>query len=187
MAVLRSPNFPLGASGSPGSRARISLKNPIGFTLIELIIVITVIGIMAAVSIPMFVSFIKVSEARGAAQELVTILNQARQLAIAQNQSYRVDVDAAGPRLRFCPSTTTCIDTNAWKGPGTDGNGWLKLANNVRIACTTAANLSFSSLGAATPGVTLKVQDSQATSSRYVTVSASGRIQAASTGSGTCP
>lgn len=189
MAVFRSPNSPPGATPSPGSCALISIKKTRGFTLIELILVIGIISIMAVLAIPMLGSFIQVSQTRGAAQELVTILNHARQLAITKNSSHSVEVqvynaiaavDPPQNRLRFCSGTTVpCPASAVWIGAGTDGNGWIKLVNDARIVCitTVSANLVFSSLGAATTAGTLKVQNSQQTSSGYVKVSVSGRIR----------
>ncbi len=187
MLVLRSPNLRQGASSSGAPHARTLLKNSMGFSLMELIIVITVIGIMAAVSIPMMLSFIQASQTRGAAQELTTLLNHARQLAITNNSSYSVEVQANPQnRMRFCAGTTTpCTDANAWKGPGTDGSGWRSLANDVRITAASATALTFSSLGAATTAGTVRVQNSGGTSCLDAVVSPSGRIR--SQAAAACP
>lgn len=183
MLAFRSPNFPQGASFSAAPHARTLLKNSRGFSLMELMIVIAVIGILAAVSIPMMLSVIQASQTRGAAQELVTIVNQARQLAVTQNTSYRVDVDTLGNRLRFCSGTAACTDATAWKGAGTDSNGYLKLANEAKLVC--GSSLVFNYLGSATTAGTLRVQNSQGTSGLYVIVSASGRVRSDSMGA--CP
>lgn len=187
MLVFRFPNFPQGASSSAAPCARTLLKNSMGFSLMEVLIVITVIGIMAAVSIPMMLSFIQASQTRGAAQELTTLLNHARQLAITNNSSYSVEVQANPQnRMRFCAGTTTpCTDANAWKGPGTDGSGWRSLANDARITPWSATALTFNSLGAATTPGTIRVQNLRGTSCLEVAVSASGRIRSQTAGG--CP
>lgn len=169
------------ARARPGA---ISAKNSRGFTLIELMLVVAVIAILSVAVIPFFINFLQAERARGAARQVAALLNQARQLAITRNSTYRVDVDTAGNQLRFCPGTSACTNATAWKGPGTDTNGYLRLAADASIACSSA-NPVFNSLGAATTPATLRVQDTQAAAQLYVTVSASGRIKSESTG--TCP
>ncbi len=184
MLAFRFPNFPQGASFSAAPCARTLLKNSRGFSLMELLIVITVLGIMAAVSIPTFMSFIQASQTRGAAQELVTILNQARQLAITRNRSIQINFPAApssaapATTLRFVWTTAVAGDPPCvcWLGPRTDGNGYITLANEAGIV-SASANPAFNSLGAATtPGI-IRVQNLRGTSCLEVAVSASGRIR----------
>lgn len=165
------------ARARPGAT---SPKDSQGFTLIEVLIVVAVIGILSVTVIPFFINFLQAERARGAARQVAALLNQARQLAISRNTSYRVEVDTANNRLRFVRTS----DNAAWTGPGTDSNGYVKLAGDASIACSNT-NPVFNSLGAATPAATLRVQDTQAAAQLYVTVSASGRIKSESTG--TCP
>lgn len=156
-----------------------------GFTFIELVVAIAIIGIVALFTAPMFVSFIQSQRTQGAARELVAFLNQARQLAITRNTPFSVEVQAAPPdRLRFCSgSATPCPGGTVWNGPGTGANGWMALANNDRIVVAPA--ITFSALGAATAAGTLRVQNGQGTSCLDVVVSPAGRIRIAAAGS--CP
>jgi len=151
--------------------------------VIELCIVVLIIGVLIGTATPFFLSFLDAERTRAAAREVAVLLNQARQLAITKNSSYTVQVDQPNNRLRFCSGTAVCADdTAAWKGAGTDSSGYFKLTNESKIAC--GGSPTFSALGAATTAATLRVQNSNGTSSSYVVVSASGRIQTAS--SGTC-
>lgn len=142
-----------------------------GFSLAELLVVIAVIGIIAVTATPLFLSFLQTQQARGAAQQVATLLNQARQLAIAQNTSYRVEVDVAGNRLRFVRT----VDNTPWTGPGTGSQGYRQLENQTRLTNVTA-NPTFNPLGTAGGG-TITVQNAQGTSTLNVVVSPSGRIR----------
>jgi prepilin-type N-terminal cleavage/methylation domain-containing protein len=156
---------------------RISMTNQRGFGLAELMVVVAVLGIITVVGTPLLLTYLQASQTRGAAQEIVTFLNQARQLAITQNVQHCVEFDVAGNRLRFhqMPGTTTCLSGTVWLGPGTDGSGWMRLQNQAAITSANA-NPSFTPLGAAS-GATITVQNSQGTSSLSVVVSPVGRIR----------
>jgi len=56
-----------------------------GFSLIELLVVVAIVAIMAAISLPAIASYIKNYEIRGAAQGVAGGLQQARQRAISRN------------------------------------------------------------------------------------------------------
>ena len=64
----------------------------------------------------------------------------------------------------------------AWTGAGTDGNGWIVLANNVSITNGPAADVIFSNLGAANPAGTFTVQGPSNAQTLTVTVAGSGRV-----------
>lgn len=142
-----------------------------GFTLVELIAALAVIGIISMVATPLFMTFLRASETRGASREVAALLHQARELAIATNSSYRVEVDTAGNRLRFVDASTSA----PWIGPGTNDQGYRKLENQTRLTNVTA-NPTFNPLGSAGGG-TITVQNAQGTSSLNVIVGSSGRIR----------
>jgi prepilin-type N-terminal cleavage/methylation domain-containing protein len=156
---------------------RVSVSDQQGFSLAELIVVIAVLGIITVLGTPMLLTYLQASETRAAAQEMVTFLNQARQLAITRNVQHCVEFDTAGNRLRFhqMPGSTACLDGTVWLGAGTDSQGWMRLQNQARIT-SASANPSFTPLGTA-GGATITVQNSQGTSSASVAVSVAGRIR----------
>ena len=141
-----------------------------GFTLMELMAAIAIIGIISIVATPLFMTFLRAMETRGASQELAALLHQARELAIARNTNYTVEVDVDGNRLRFVDASDT-----PWIGPGTDGQGFRRLQNLSRLTCANA-NPTFNPLGSAGGG-TITVQNASGTSSLNVVVSQSGRIR----------
>lgn len=148
-----------------------------GFTLIELLIVIALIIIVTAIGAPFYLSYQQAQETSGAARELITALNQARQLAITRSNSFSVETQTSPQnRWRLCSGTTTpCPGGAVVTGPGTDASGWTVLDNRSRI--TQNPRITFSSLGAASATGSLRVQNSSQTGCLDVTVSPSGRIQ----------
>lgn len=141
-----------------------------GFSLTELMVAVAVIGIVAALSAPYFISYWRSATVRAGAEELATLLNGARQLAIARNTSVCVAKDPT--RVRYLLGS--CAGA-AWTGAGTDANGYLALSNQVQVSAASA-NVVFNYLGAASPGGTYTVRNPSDGGTLSVIVAASGRI-----------
>lgn len=62
-----------------------------GFTILELIVIITIIGILAAIGLPKFQDWLPKSRVNAAARELFTEMQLARMKAISENNDYRID------------------------------------------------------------------------------------------------
>jgi Tfp pilus assembly protein FimT len=113
----------------------------------ELLVVVAVIAITIGVSIPTLWTYYRSAALRGAAEETVTLLNGARQLAIRQNTTVCVTVDTTGMQYHV----GTC-GAAAYTGPGTDAAGYMRLDTGLTLSGDS--NLCFSYLGAGigTPG-----------------------------------
>lgn len=145
-----------------------------GVALVELVTIVAIIGIVSVGAIPQFVTFLRAMETRGASQELATVLQQARELAIARNTNYTVEIDVNGNgnRLRFVDGAT-----GPWIGPGTDDQGYKRLVNQAQLITAPANPIIFNPLGTARGG-TITVQNAQDnTSSLDVIVATSGRVR----------
>jgi Tfp pilus assembly protein FimT len=150
-----------------------------GASLVELLAVAAVVAVLTVPAALFFLSFLRNQEMNGAAYQLAALLNDARQLAITSNASYRVEIDASRGRLRFVKT----INSTPWRGPGTDGEGYVTLENRARIVAVTASPV-FNALGTASGG-TITVRAALGSGCRQVVVSSTGRIRQATPAS--CP
>ncbi len=141
-----------------------------GFSLIELVVVVAVIAIVTAVGAPLFISYLQSATLTAGTQELASIMNRGRQVAISQNTT--VCVTLVGNQVRFL--TGGCGGV-VWTGPGTDGNGFFTLANNVQVSAATA-NVVFNELGAATTAGVYTVRNPLNGRTMRVTVAFTGRV-----------
>lgn len=84
------------------SGLRNGMANQAGFTLMELMVVIAIVGIMATMAVPSFTNFIANSRVSSATNDLIADLMQARSLA-----------STTGRHAVVCPSTngTSCSAT----------------------------------------------------------------------------
>ena len=142
-----------------------------GWSLAELLVVIAVIAILAAISIPLFITYLQSSTVRAGAQEMRTALNQAKQLAITRRQN--ICVQPVGNGFQFQPNACGSAPLIM---PGTDGTGTFRVQNNVAVT-VSAGNVApvFTPLGAAAPAGQLTVTG-PAGNALTVTVSGAGRI-----------
>ena len=112
----------------------------------EIIVVVAIIGIIMAVSVPTLWTYFRTAALRAGAEELVTVLNGARQLAIRMNTT--VCVVNNGTSVQYHVGACATPPGTVWTGPGTDGAGNVRLSNGILAGGTN--NLCYSYLGAGT-------------------------------------
>lgn len=141
-----------------------------GFSLAELILVIAVVGILSVMAVPVFLSYYQAATLKTGAQHVVTLINQARELAIKQNDNVCVKVPSA---TQMTYALSSCTGT-AWVGAGTDAAGNINLPTG--ITATASANPVFNYVGSALPAATYTLTNAQTAATLTVSVAASGRI-----------
>lgn len=156
---------------SPRVRRRWETTAEDGFGLVEVLVIVAILAILVLAGFPTLATFQESQRLRGGAQELVTVLGRARQLSIATNTAYRVDIDLAAGQFRFVSTPANVI----WTGPGTDSGGNWRLQNDVRVTGVTV-NPVFTPIGTATGG-TITIRTATGTTTSNVVVNAAGRIR----------
>jgi type IV fimbrial biogenesis protein FimT len=144
--------------------------NKRGFTMIELIVVVALIGIIMVLAMPAFLSYWRTSTLRAGAEEFAAALNGARQIAIKENQTVCVKNNAGSVRYAI----GSCASTTFYTGAGTDPSGWIRMQNSVTVSGGT--DVTFTYLGAAGTAGTYTVTNPVNNSTLTVTVAASGRV-----------
>lgn len=143
-----------------------------GFSLIELMVVITVTAVMLGIGIPSFKSFTAGQRVKSAAVDFATAMLQARSEAIKRNATVTIAYKTGGWAYGWTvvTGTTTLADQEA--------------LGSVTVASTpTTASIVYSGNGRVTAGSSVKFQfsSSDTTSVRCVTVSTSGVASTTST------
>ncbi len=107
-----APSRSTGAPGAVRPCAHVgAIRAARGFTILELMVVVAVVAIFAAIAAPSFTEFGRESKLRSKSGELSSDLNFARLEAIKRNA-----------RVLVCPksaSGNTCLTTTNWQ------NGWV--------------------------------------------------------------
>jgi MSHA pilin protein MshC len=123
-----------------------------GFTLVELIVVIMVIGLISAVAIPRFLDRVTF-DARGYYDQALTMVRYAQKLAIAQHRNVYVRLDGASIALCFDAACTSHVLPPANNNSGSTatlavcGNStvWMceAVPSGVTYTPTNAGNARF--------------------------------------------
>ena len=142
-----------------------------GFTLVELMVVMAIGGVLAILGAPTLVAYVRTSALQAGARELATAIGLGRQIAITQNIA--VCVETSGGVVRLLKGG---CGGPPWTGPGTDGTGAIKISESSGLRISTAANIVFTALGAASPAGTFTVTHPVDGGTRTVVVAATGRV-----------
>jgi Tfp pilus assembly protein FimT len=146
------------------------LRGDVGFSVMELAVVIALIGILFVMTVPFFLSYYQAAAARANVQEVITLFNQARELAIRQNDIVCVNMPT-NTQMAF--HLSSCAGT-AWTGAGTDGAGNINLPQGFTIGPLT--NVTFNYLGAAGAATTYTMTNSTTGQTSTISIALTGRV-----------
>jgi prepilin-type N-terminal cleavage/methylation domain-containing protein len=138
-----------------------------GFSISELLVVISILGAMSTIAVPTAWTYLPAAAASGGAREIRAIMSQARMVAITTRQNICVQTVGGGFQLL----QGTCAGA-AWVGPDTSATGLIALSNNVTLSGPAPV---FTAYGTASTSSVVTVSHGGGTSVT-VTVQPSGQV-----------
>lgn len=115
-----------------------------GFTLIEMLVVVAIIGILAALAAPSMTRLLERGRLRGAAEQVASDLQLARTEAIKRNQDVKVTFSSDTPSTSWCYGVRVGGDCNCAITDPTDAtacqiDGVLKVTSSADFAGVSLA------------------------------------------------
>jgi prepilin-type N-terminal cleavage/methylation domain-containing protein len=127
-----------------------------GFTLIEVLVTITLLGVLMAMAVSGWSSWARASEQSGTARELQSLLRSTHQRAVTEGNAMCVQFDTTANH--YTVYRGVCADPGRQQllGPYETDGGQVRLASPDFTGSTVASGVTFYARGTATPG-TVKV------------------------------
>ena len=167
--------------------------HPRGFTLLELMTTIAVAAVLAAVSIPMYTSFVRNQRVKTAAFDLNYALTLARGEALKRNSAVVVSPDASGWRFGWTVKTTggTPITLLSHATP-TYLNSGNTAVSYLTVTPATGNDVTYNGSGRLVSAVSsFKIASAAGTAAqippRCITIDLSGLPRNTPSTSGNCP
>ena len=106
---------------------------PLWLWLVDSLAIIVVLGLLFAIGVPAYLSYRQAAVLKSGAQQLVTMINVARELALRINDTVCVKL----PTPTTMSYTLGGCSGSVWIGAGTDGAGNMALPDGVTVSTAT--------------------------------------------------
>jgi prepilin-type N-terminal cleavage/methylation domain-containing protein len=145
-----------------------------GFSMLELVIVLLIMGMLSAIAMPYLVPTLKHSSLEGAADDLISAFSSGRSYALGGNTYSRIVVDAGARRLDIFKYNP---DTNEWD----DCDQPLELPTGISFAqggvTFEDSTAIFDPHGSLMSGGSLVIEDGEGHQISLNALLASGRLR----------
>lgn len=172
-----------------------------GFSIIELMIVISIVGILAAIAIPAFDDMIKNNRRTVVVNELVANLSLARAEGAKRNQPVSVCANTSGGGISCTGGTNWSYGWMVFLDPNNDGDiaastdmikQYVNDYGDIKVASFGTGPVVIRSINQTSSNGTITVCDKRgAGKARAVIISGNGRARVSETAAGggalTCP
>ena len=155
-------------------------SNQTGFTMLEMMIIIVIIGILASLAVPGFINWIPKMKVKNDAKTNLNYLRLARSKSVADNSQYGIYFDVAGNRVIYFEDTSS--PENLSYDPGLDSTveAPYNMASNVSlINCTFVNNtiIFFPNGSASTSGSITVTDESSGVAYNINVLASTGRVR----------
>ncbi|OUL37622.1 prepilin-type N-terminal cleavage/methylation domain-containing protein [Nostoc sp. T09] len=134
------------SSGKPGSKDLFATKQDAGFTLLEVIVVVLIVGILAAIIAPGWLGFVNRQRVNKANDTIVAALQEAQRQAKRTKRNYSVSfgINSNIPQIAVYPGTTPSNWQNLGGDLGIKSKQILLGANLSAVNTTAGGAISYS-------------------------------------------
>lgn len=146
--------------------------NSSGFTYQEMLVVVVVLSLLAAIGVPSLSDMVRSAQSRKAARDIASVLRLGRARAIATNYEHRVEFDDKNKRYRL----TQGDNTNGSKKWNTVVQGWTMLEGVTVDMDANISAIHFNTNGSSNHG-TITIRENMSDRVFKVIISWTGRVR----------